>query len=97
MTSNNTITPKDKCLIINIHDGYGRKEYDHHEIKELVKTAGFDIVESLDIKIVTPNPSFYIGKGKVDEIKQLINVFSFEFQTDDVQRVAVVLVGQGVD
>lgn len=79
MTSNNTIIPKDKCLIINTHDGYGRKEYDHHEIKELVKTAGFDIVESLDIKIVTPNPSFYIGKGKVDEIKQLKNVFSFEF------------------
>ena len=79
MSSNNTIVPRNKCLIINTHDGYGRKEYDHHEIKELVKTAGFDIVESLDIKIVTPNPSFYIGKGKVDEIKQLKNVFSFEF------------------
>lgn len=79
MSSNNTIIAKDKCLIINTHDGYGRKEYDHHEIKELVKTAGFDIVESLDIKIVTPNPSFYIGKGKVDEIKQLKNIFSFEY------------------
>ena len=79
MSSNNTILPKEKCLIINTHDGYGRKEYDHHEIKELVKTAGFDIVESLDIKIITPNPSFYIGKGKVDEIKQLKNLFSFEF------------------
>jgi len=79
LSSNNTILPKEKCLIINTHDGYGRKEYDHHEIKELVKTAGFDIVESLDIKIVTPNPSFYIGKGKVDEIKQLKNLFSFEF------------------
>ena len=79
MSSNKTITPKDNCLIINTHDGYGRKEYDHHEIRELVKTAGFDIVESLDIKIISPNPSFYIGKGKVDEIKQLKNVFSFEF------------------
>ena len=49
MTSNNTIIPKDKCLIINTHDGYGRKEYDHHEIKELVKTAGFDIVDVSDI------------------------------------------------
>jgi len=79
LSSNNTILPKEKCLIINTHDGYGRKEYDHHEIKELVKTAGFDIVESLDIKIITPNPSFYIGKGKVDEIKQLKSLFSFEF------------------
>ena len=34
------------------------------KLGELVKTAGFDIVESLDIKIVTPNPSFYIGKGR---------------------------------
>ena len=80
MSSNNIIIPKDKCLIINTHDGYGRKEYDHHEIKELVKTAGFDIVESLDIKIVTPNPSFYIGKGKVDEIKQLKNIFTIKLK-----------------
>ena len=69
----------DKCLVINIHDGYGYTQYDQYEINELAKTAGFQIEETIDVKVISPNPSFYIGKGKVEEIKQLKNLFDFEF------------------
>ena len=69
----------DKCLVINIHDGYGHTQYDQYEINELAKTAGFQIEETIDVKVISPNPSFYIGKGKVEEIKQLKNLFDFEF------------------
>lgn len=41
------------------------------ELDSLAKTAGVTIVDKLIQKRAKPDPKFYIGKGKVDEIKEL--------------------------
>jgi GTP-binding protein HflX len=69
---------KESVLIINIHDGYGHIEYDQNEIVELAKSANFEVIKAIDVKVVTPNPSFYIGKGKVDEVKELKTILNFD-------------------
>jgi GTP-binding protein HflX len=69
----------EKALVVNIHNGYGQTEYDQNEIQELSKSAGFDISKIIDVKVISPNPAFFIGKGKVDEIKQLKQLLQFKY------------------
>lgn len=47
-------------------------DYEKEEIKNLLKTYGIIYSDSLNIKINTINPALYIGKGKVEEISEII-------------------------
>ena len=60
-------------------DGFGR--YDAlDELKGLVKTAGVEVVGEMVQFRETPHPSMCIGRGKLEELKQLI-------ETTDAQLV----------
>lgn len=47
-------------------------EYEKEEIKNLLKTYGINESDYLQIKIDSINPAFYIGSGKVQELKEKI-------------------------
>ncbi|MEC7773057.1 MAG: GTPase HflX [Bacteroidota bacterium] len=42
------------------------------ELEFLTKTAGGTVIKKFKQKIVTPNPKFFIGKGKIEEIKNFV-------------------------
>ena len=42
------------------------------ELEFLTKTAGGKVVKRFKQKILSPNPKFFIGKGKIEEIKNFI-------------------------
>jgi GTPase len=42
------------------------------ELSRLTDTAGADIVGSLIQRLDSPSPRFYLGEGKVDELKELV-------------------------
>ncbi|MCX7737010.1 MAG: GTPase HflX [Candidatus Kapabacteria bacterium] len=71
----NNITSPEKCIIV----GIGRKNSDREIAKEhldelelLAKTAGAEVLERIYQELEKPNPATAIGKGKVQEIKELI-------------------------
>ncbi|NLJ38820.1 MAG: GTPase HflX [Candidatus Atribacteria bacterium] len=39
------------------------------ELLEISRSAGFQLAEIWDVKVIHPFPHFYLGKGKVEEIK----------------------------
>ncbi len=43
------------------------------EFKALVLSTGIEVTEVLTCNLHQPNPSFYIGKGKVSELKDIVN------------------------
>jgi len=56
--------------------GVGSKSHDHewsltdslHELAYLARTAGAEVVGTLTQKLDTPSPTYYVGKGKVEEL-----------------------------
>ena len=41
------------------------------EFAELARSAGADILDTLTARIDAPNPRFYLGSGKVDQLREL--------------------------
>ena len=47
---------------------------DHlEELARLTDTAGGEVVGSLTQRVAKPNPRYYVGKGKAEELKQLVS------------------------
>ncbi|MDD3681565.1 MAG: GTPase HflX, partial [Mesotoga sp.] len=45
------------------------------ELRELARTAGYSIVETVVQNLDSPDPRHYLGKGKVDFAKRMIGAF----------------------
>ena len=43
------------------------------ELEFLTRTAGGKVVKKFKQKVVNPNPKFFIGKGKMEDIRKFIN------------------------
>lgn len=54
------------------------EQEDRQEFKELVISAGADPVELLVARRSQPNPKFFVGSGKVDEIRQAVQLHEAE-------------------
>ncbi|HEX5972761.1 MAG TPA: GTPase HflX [Gemmatimonadaceae bacterium] len=52
-----------------------RKALDEHlrELERLADTAGADVVGELTQQLDRPHPGTYLGKGKIDELRQLVH------------------------
>ncbi len=60
-----------RAILINVDfDGINADD-NIEEFNELVTSAGLDIVMSINVPRRVPDAQYYIGKGKVDEVKQL--------------------------
>ena len=58
-------------VISSNQDEFKLNEY-LEELEFLTKTAGGKVLKKFKQKILSPNPKFFIGKGKIDEIKNFI-------------------------
>ena len=59
------------AILVSLRLGRGHSEHDPRELAELVRSAGLQVAESLDVRRAAPDPALCLGKGKVDELKLL--------------------------
>ncbi|MCP4087126.1 MAG: GTPase HflX [Actinomycetia bacterium] len=65
---------REKIILVGVTLGGGDEEHTDElldELELLVDTAGADVVGRITQNRASPDPSTYIGKGKVDELKAL--------------------------
>ncbi len=68
----------DKVILVtivlrdDIEKGWGPEE-SHAEFKELALSSGVKVVDELLVKIDTPMPKYFLGKGKISEIHEIIS------------------------
>ncbi|HLE53416.1 MAG TPA: GTPase HflX [Anaerolineales bacterium] len=79
-----TISPRERAFLVGVElrqsDGYLALEDSLTELSLLANTAGLDIVGQASQRLESPNPKTFIGTGKVEEVKALIE----EVQADVV-------------
>lgn len=63
-----------KCILVAVRDPDTAKQKEHifEEIEGLVETAGTEVLGTLFQARDKPDPASYIGKGKLQELKELI-------------------------
>src|SRR4030067_3439047 len=83
-TSEPTTPPREREFLVGVElrqsDGYLTLEDSLREFSSLPNTAGLDIVVEASQRLESPNPKTFIGTGKVEEVKALIE----EVQADVV-------------
>ncbi|MBB3228905.1 GTP-binding protein HflX [Luteibacter sp. Sphag1AF] len=63
----------ERAVIVLPHSrGEGDSVRRGQEFAELVRSAGADILESIPARVEAPNPRFYIGSGKADEVAEAV-------------------------
>ncbi|MFA7418195.1 MAG: GTPase HflX [Melioribacteraceae bacterium] len=70
-------TPKERAILIALAFGeYTKEQVEEHldELELLTDTAGADTVFKVMQERYRPDPAYYIGKGKAEEIAQLIEL-----------------------
>ena len=59
-------------LVLPHARGGGDAERRAAEFAELVKSAGAEILGSVTARVEAPNPRFYVGSGKADEVAEMV-------------------------
>ncbi len=58
----------DRALLVALDFGGGGRAYRQHELEALAASAGATVVGMITGRRVRPDPAFFAGRGKVDEI-----------------------------
>ncbi|MBT3514474.1 MAG: GTPase HflX [Nitrospina sp.] len=74
----NTKEIREKAILIGIEFFSNGSSLDNNlkELKGLAETAYYNVIAIVSQKLTRINPKFFIGKGKVEEVGQLIRQFS---------------------
>ena len=59
----------ERALLVLPYTGNGAAARRAQEFAELVKSAGAEILGTVHARVDAPNPRFYIGTGKADEVQ----------------------------
>ena len=67
-------TQKEKALLVVVYQQQEpwSKEALAAEFKNLVESTGMEVLNLVFVRLSLPNPRFYIGKGKVTELSELV-------------------------
>jgi len=94
-------TKQEVAILVGIrHPSVDRLETDEHlnELQELARTAGAIVKQHVVQERVSPDSAYFIGKGKIEEIQQLIEehnanlvVFDDELNPAQIKNLSVVL------
>ena len=61
------------------------------EFKELCLSSGTEVCAEVSGKIDRPSPNFFVKQGKVEEIKELFNLFNFSLLYKKIGRRSIYL------
>ena len=67
-----TAEKKEKFILVGVETGKDRMEESLSELAELLDTAGGETVGKVIQNLESINKATYVGKGKVEEIKELV-------------------------
>ncbi|MBI4300273.1 MAG: GTPase HflX [Chloroflexi bacterium] len=90
-----TAEPRERAVLVGVETPAGRGRWRMEdslaELGELARTAGAEVVEAVAQRLARPTPSFYIGKGKLEELTALrhevdANVVFFDDELSPVQQ-----------
>ncbi|MBS3813511.1 GTPase HflX, partial [Candidatus Bipolaricaulota bacterium] len=71
------VKAREKAVLVGLNvfgkqdDGLWTKSEAMEELESLADTAGLRIIDSIVQNRSKPDPSFFIGKGKADELKEM--------------------------
>ena len=71
----NIKTSPERAIIVGVKfksDSASDMKESLNELKQLVETAGMEIVCEMTQALKTPNPAYFIGRGKIEELKALM-------------------------
>lgn len=77
-----------KVIQVNILDRNDDEDNKIYELESLINTAGGESVAYISQTVTKVNPAFYIGKGKVDEIKEYAEKLDVDTVIFDVELSA---------
>lgn len=69
-----TARPRERAVLVGLEAGGVRRwQVEDHlaELSHLALTAGAEVAGTLVQKLSVPNPAYYVGKGKADELRAL--------------------------
>ena len=66
--------PNGAVVLVSVDFGEPDYEESLHELRQLAGTAGFNIVSTLEGKRSAPDAKLFIGSGKADELKAMLDV-----------------------
>jgi GTP-binding protein HflX len=66
--------PHEKGILLMVEEPRGKDSFEfiRRELVEIVRSAGLDLLSIFDCKVKNPFYRYYLGKGKVQEIKEFI-------------------------
>ena len=67
-----TSEKKEKFILVGVETGKDRMEESLRELAELIETAGGEAVGKIIQNLENINKATYVGKGKVEEIRELV-------------------------
>lgn len=67
-----TSEKKEKFILVGVETGKNRMEESLRELAELIETAGGEAVGQIIQNLENINKATYVGKGKVEEIRELV-------------------------
>ena len=74
----NNYEAAEKCLLIGVDNGRNLESWSSEEsleeLKQLADTAGAIVLDKFTQKKAKPDPAYFIGKGKVEEIAHYVRV-----------------------
>ena len=68
---------QDAAVLVHVDLGIGHVD-DVHEFKELVASAGVDVAHVVVVKKHTPEARYFVGSGKVDELRQQVELIKHQ-------------------
>ncbi len=76
--------------VVLVSVDFGEPDYEEslHELRQLVGTAGMNIVATLEGKRSVPDAKLFIGSGKAEELKSMLRAAEDVESHDDVKLVA---------
>ena len=69
-----TIQTDEKVIVTGLDTGQEDFDYSMIELKELAQANQMDVVDRIDQVLERPNAATYFGKGKIEEIKNIVAV-----------------------
>ena len=106
MSMKNVEAQTEKCILIGLTKGESiwKVEENLAELAELVKTAGALVIQTIIQNRISPDPAYFIGRGKVNEIAETVDldnidtiVFDDELSAAQVKNLENILKTKIID
>ncbi len=68
----------DKAILVGLEDALSDINYSLDELENLAKSLQIESIAKISQKRIFPHPTTYVGKGKLEEIKQIITALDVD-------------------